>query len=75
MNSESPVILIALRPLFRMFLKIACRRMVMLTVAARMVAPAYVFRKCDFAKTVNIQIERLTPTIRAPDFTTGEIFS
>ncbi len=49
--------------------------MVMLTVAARMVAPADVFRKCDFAKTVNIQIERLTSTIRAPDFTTGEIFS
>ena len=75
MNSESSVIFITLRALFRIFLKISCRRMVMLTVAARMVAPADVFRKCDFAKTVNIQIERLTSTIRAPDFTTGEIFS
>ena len=49
--------------------------MVMLTVAARMVAPADVFRKSDFAKTVNIQIEGLTPTIRAPDFAAGKIFS
>ena len=54
MNGERPVILIILRSLFRMFLKIACRRMVVLTVAARMVAPADVFRECDFAKTVNI---------------------
>lgn len=58
-----------------MLLKISCRRVVMLTMTARTVAPANILGKYHFTKAVDIKVERFVPAIRTPDFATGKIFS
>lgn len=75
MNWRQTVVAIILRSLFRVFLKISGRRMVMLTMTTRTVAPADIFGKYHFSKAIDIEVERFVTTIRTTDFATRKIFS